>query len=378
MENKKETFRNDSTKKQLGFEYQKLIALEYCLNSKKGEYVYIECFGDVQANNTSVEVKHHEGSHNLTSNAIDVWKTLKNFVEEYDKIISNNRLILHTTSNILEDSIFYDWNNQNKSMKYDLLYNHDISSSSKPFKDIIFNVETISKENLLNLLEKFIIDSDNLKISEKVEQLMEHPTFTMIPDNYRCQAIGICNQLIIEKAIENSNKWEINITDFQSDLRFSLSKFTKDYITFPSTNIESVPDQEYHKFIFIKKLTNISLKDIEKHQAYNDYMRSEMSYNKMLVINPQVLSDLEIYEEGVEDEIRLEKRREAYNLKEECFKTKEHLSKSRKVYFNCLQRTHQQINGVKDVQKYYRDGRIHSIVETTDFEWQFKKTDLCE
>ena len=28
-----ETLDNDSTKKQLGFEYQKLVALEYCLNA---------------------------------------------------------------------------------------------------------------------------------------------------------------------------------------------------------------------------------------------------------------------------------------------------------------------------------------------------------
>lgn len=39
------TLGNDSTKNQLGFEYQKLVALEYCLNAKNGEYVYIECFG---------------------------------------------------------------------------------------------------------------------------------------------------------------------------------------------------------------------------------------------------------------------------------------------------------------------------------------------
>lgn len=78
-----ETLNNDSTKKQLGFEYQKLIALEYCLNAKNGEYVYIECFGDVQYGSESVEVKHHEGESNLTSNSVDVWKTLKNLVVEY-------------------------------------------------------------------------------------------------------------------------------------------------------------------------------------------------------------------------------------------------------------------------------------------------------
>ena len=81
-----ETLDNDSTKKQLGFEYQKLVALEYCLNAKNGEYVYIECFGDIQYGTKSIEVKHHEGESNLTSNSVDVWKTLKNLVVEYDKL----------------------------------------------------------------------------------------------------------------------------------------------------------------------------------------------------------------------------------------------------------------------------------------------------
>ncbi len=55
-----ETLNNDSTKKQLGFEYQKLIALEHCLNTKNGKHVYIACFGDVQHNNESIEFKHHK------------------------------------------------------------------------------------------------------------------------------------------------------------------------------------------------------------------------------------------------------------------------------------------------------------------------------
>src|SRR5690606_29649444 len=111
------TLKNDSTKKQLGFEYQKMIALEYCLNAKKGEYVYIECFGDVQYGTESVEVKHHEGNSNLTSNSVDVWKTLKNLVIEYDLIKSNNKFLLHTTETIKTDSIFYDWNGLSKNVK---------------------------------------------------------------------------------------------------------------------------------------------------------------------------------------------------------------------------------------------------------------------
>ncbi len=36
---------NNATKKLLGFDYQKLLALESCLNAKENETIWIECFG---------------------------------------------------------------------------------------------------------------------------------------------------------------------------------------------------------------------------------------------------------------------------------------------------------------------------------------------
>lgn len=271
-----ETLSNDSTKKQLGFEYQKLIALQYCLNAKNGEYVYIECFGDVQHGTESVEIKHHEGSTNLTSNSVDVWKTLKNLVVEFEAIKSNDKFLLHTTETIKNDSIFYGWNELSKSKKYKLLKDHPISSSSKGYKDVIFDVNKISKNDLLEILDKFIINSSQPKIQEKLEELMDHPTFKIISENLRSSAIGALQQWIIEKAIDNSNKWEINITDFNSDLRFSLSQFTKDYIPFPSIERLIIDEEEVNKgFKFINNLKVISIKKNDLHQAFQDYTRSE-------------------------------------------------------------------------------------------------------
>ena len=74
-------FANDNAQKSLGFDYQKLITLEYCLNAKKNEHIWIECKGDVADKETSIEVKHHNKAHSLISNSIDVWTTLKNSPE---------------------------------------------------------------------------------------------------------------------------------------------------------------------------------------------------------------------------------------------------------------------------------------------------------
>ncbi|MFD2556043.1 hypothetical protein [Sphingobacterium tabacisoli] len=373
----KETLSNDSTKKQLGFEYQKLIALEHCLNAKNGEHVYIECFGDVQYDNESIEVKHHEGESNLTSNSVDVWKTLKNLVLEYDRLKSNDRFILHTTQRIQSDSIFYDWNSLKKDKKYTKLKDQSITASSKPFKDIIFDTKIITKNNLLEILDKFQIKSNEPKVAEKLNQLKEHATFKLIAEELRGAAIGILVQWITERAIDNSDKWEINITDFNRDLQFSLRQFTTDKTPFPSIDKIERDDSNLEKeYKFIKNLNAISLKKQDLHQAFEDYVRSEGAYEELIVRNPTLADNLIVYESDITTEIATEKSHLSYSLSEDSFLDNSHIEKSRDVYFKCIKREHNQIKGVSDTQKYYRNGRIHNIIETTDFEWLFSKTDI--
>ncbi|MGG5504258.1 hypothetical protein ACPDHQ_12620 [Myroides odoratimimus] len=372
-----ETLDNDATKNQLGFEYQKLIALEYCLNAKKGEYVYIECFGDVQYGTEAIEIKHHEGKSNLTSNSVDAWKTLKNLVVEYDKLKTNDKFILHTTQNIQSDSIFYNWNQLDKAKKYKKLKDHSISATSKPFKDIIFDTKNISKADLLGILDKFVINSGEPKVYEKLAQLKEHSTFKIIPENLRESAIWVLHGWILGKAIEDSNKWEVNITDFNSDLRFSLSKFTKDYIPFPSIQETERDDANLTKgYKFIEKLNAISLRKNDLHQAFQDYVRSEEAYAEILKINPTLKDNIIIYEDEINTGLQTEKSAVLYHLSIDSFKDDTHIRKSQEVYFKCITNPHNEILSFNGTQKFFRNGRIQNINETTDFEWIYKETDI--
>lgn len=372
-----ETLKNDSTKKQLGFEYQKLIALEHCLNAKNSEHVYIECFGDVQHNDESIEVKHHEGESNLTSNSVDVWKTLKNLVTEYDKLKSNDKFILQTTQNILTDSIFHNWNQLSKTAKHKILKDHSISPTSQKYKDVVFNTSIISKLDLLELLQKFVIHSNEPKVDDKLKEIKEHSIFKIIPDNLRSSAIGVLHQWIIERAIDNSDKWEINISDFNKDLQFSLSKFAKDYIPFPSVPTPAKDDANLTKgFKFIEKLNAISLKKNDLHQAFQDYVRSEEASDEILRINPTLKDNISNYEAEINSGLQTEKSAASYYLSIDSFKGDSHIKKSQEVYFKCLTNPHNEISGFNGTQRFFRNGRIQNINETTDFEWLYKETDL--
>ena len=82
--NKKNTTTSDNTLKTIGFHFQYLIALECCLNSKRGEFIHIEQYGDVSDEKSMIEVKHHVYEHQkLSDRHSDFWKTLKNCVENY-------------------------------------------------------------------------------------------------------------------------------------------------------------------------------------------------------------------------------------------------------------------------------------------------------
>lgn len=144
MPDNKESFSNNNTKKGIGYDYQKLVALEYCINSNKNESIFLECFGDVANGKESLEIKHHFEKHNLSSNSTDVWNTIKNYSTEFDKIIDNDKLILFTTSFIKEDSIFYKWNEKTKGQKYSTLNKHIPADGTIKYKDEFFKLK---KEN---------------------------------------------------------------------------------------------------------------------------------------------------------------------------------------------------------------------------------------
>lgn len=367
-------FDNDATKKLLGYDYQKLIALEYCLNAKSNQYIWIECFGDVATENESSEVKHHNEKHNLTSNSEDAWKTLKNFAVESDKIIDNDRLILFTTSSIKDDSIFFDWDKKNANSKYLALKKHMPAEGIKKFKEKFFE---LSKADSLKILGKFIIKSEQPKILDKWNELKEHPFFTIIPDNLKDSAIQTCYGYLTKKAIDNKNKWEININDFKEDLRFSLSKYTQKEIPFPISDKQELGGKLTERnFVFINKLKCLDIKEKDLANAVEDYLKANLSSHKLLQITPVIKDNLEFYDAEVKRSIEEEKNLKSYSINKEDLNTEKARLESIKIYYSSISKPHISIVGVSNTEKYYRNGRIHNITEETEFEWKFKEIDL--
>ena len=111
---------NDSTKTFKPIIYQFLIALEKCFEMQDEESIWIEKYGDVTSSiGVQIEVKDYQ--NNLTDLDHNVWKTLKNWLDDNFDATKYKNLILLTTQTISKSSKFIDWNTKNKDEKYQIL-----------------------------------------------------------------------------------------------------------------------------------------------------------------------------------------------------------------------------------------------------------------
>jgi len=372
----KETFSNNNTKKGIGYDYQKLVALEYCINSRKNESIFLECFGDVANGNESLEIKHHFEKHNLSSNSTDVWNTIKNYSIEFDKLIDNDKLILFTTSYIKEDSIFYKWNEKTKGQKYSILDKHKPAEGTFKYKEEFFKLK---KENALKVLDKFTIESEQPNIIEKIKCLKENAFFAMIiSDELKAAALESAYGYISMKALDNLERWEINSNDFKRDMSFRLKDYFHNNTPFPIIDKKDVDEKELNQrnYLFIEKIQKIGLKENDQANAVEDYIKANLSAEKLLSINPIIAENLKIYDRDIERLLKDEKSSNSYNLTKNDLNTNKSFSESRIVFFKSINKEHQPIIDVTNTQRYYRNGRIHDIIENNLFDWEFKENDL--
>jgi hypothetical protein len=377
MKNNKEEeklFSNDATTKLLGYDYQKLIALEHCLNGKKNSHIWIECKGDLADNKTSFEIKHHLEATTVTNNSVDVWKTIKNYITEIQVVQQFEVLILHTTSQIAEDSIFYSWNNKTPAVKKDILLQHVPAKTIQEFYGIVRNC---SVDALLEILSKFSIHSNQPNIKQKWIDLRDHSVFKIIPSSLVDAAIQHLYGYITKIAIDNSNEWKISINDFNRDIQHVLCRFARGYIPFPVVPVDS-SDLSLNRrdFVFIEKLKAIRIKERDQANAVSDFLRANMSQIKLLSQSPTIEAELNNYDVNVQRFLDDNKSKYATDLSQEVIETEQANKISRELYFDSLGKNHESIAGVENTQKYYRDGRIHHIAEETFFDWRFKEEEL--
>lgn len=365
----------DNTKKFLGLEYQKLIALEECLKAHPNEIIWIECKGDVATETTSTEIKHHENGGNISSNAVDAWKTLGNFTKNYEEQKRFNQLILFTTATSAADSIFYNWNNLSAENKLKVLKEHRPSATVLEHKEAFLEG---NETQLLDILTRFKILEGQKTIAEKYADVVADRFLALIPEEYKEAAMHVLHGMITKAAIENSNSWHIVRNDFIRDARFKLQRFTTKDVPFVHVSVDEAREQIKGEtsYRFTGCLSEIGLRSSTIREAVNSYLRSQVSLDAMISLTPEIIDVTKAFDKEVYADIIQKKDEGSYKITREICGTEIANGVSRDVYFDSIGSQVQKMRNIDETPKYYRNGRIHAAVEESDFTWRYREGDF--
>jgi len=334
--------------------------------------IWIECRGDVYDGSISTEVKHHFESTNLTDNSVDFWKTLKNLVTE--DVSEFNSLILHTTANIPESSIFFGWNQFSKTKKYTTLKNHRPSDTVKG--DYDKSITNYPRKDLLPILEKFSIKSSQLNVKDKWKELKKSRLLSHINEEFKEDAFHWVYGYVNKQAIDDRYNWNIKINDFDSARKHALSKWGADKIPFEFIDKSEV-DGDNQSFLFIDEMNKINLKPKPIESAISDYLRAQKNQIKLLEDQPYTMPEiLDTYDQSVLESQESLKQEYAEQVEEHELETEKSLSTSRELYHKSKSQPLINIPDVNNTLKYYQVGRMHHNVNEEYFVWRFCKKDL--
>jgi len=372
------SFSNDATKKILGFEYQKLIALEYCLNSKPEDIIYIECYGDVSTKDTIIETKNHLKEFNMTDQSIDFWKTLRNFVKEREITTQYSKLILHTSAIVREESIFSVWNEKNCEEKLRLIeqFKENPNDSIKEFSNFIFNFKDSYQENdLLEILDKLELRISQPNVIEKYCELKEHLAFVIVDEKYRDTLLEQLIGYITKKAIDDNNRWKIISTDFMRDLQSYAKRCLSEKIPFPEVSID-VAFTGDENFLFIKELKEIELEN-KVEEAVVDYLTAEESSLRLIKVGGFSTSTaIDSFEIELYGRMNTTKELHFLDISGPDISKAKAIYQSKKLFLICKNFEKLSIRDVQSIEMYYQHGKMHKIVEERKFIWRFLGEDI--
>lgn len=373
----KTKFINDTTLTRLGDQYQYLIALECCINAKSEEdIIYIEQRGDVATSDETTEVKHHsDREHKISDRHTDFWKTLKNWVENYEVISSYKKYVLLTTSGINEKSNLFDWNVKTKEEKLEKITEIKKTKTTdtiKPFVEVVFTFnEKYTAETLKQILDKFCISYNQPVIEDKVKELLEQPFFKPFPKKNRMPFLAHLMGYILAAGRENAENWQIKISEFNSFVEKHAKNYTSDSLPIPDTykNVTTTVST-FENRNFVKELKKVDLNEFVQ-DAVNDYFRTQKTVIDVKNNDLFFTENFSHYQDNViSADLKLIKSNCELDVTDRSNEA-ERIKHSKKTYFEAMQLELKQIKGYVENKEFFQRGTIHTIVdsEENDFCW---------
>ena len=370
---------NDATLNKSGDIYQYLVALKDCFELNEGDMLQIETNGDVSVINDGGgrfqrEVKHHFGNKTISDRDIDLWKTLANWYEDYERVKDFSNYILNTTAIIQDDSPFYGWNNKDRKTKLKCI--KDIGTikkeNEKTFRkqyNRIFN-DSYDEGRLLDILGKFTIEDAKTSIdgiSKEFSKYIGH-----IPSENRDGYIGALLGEILMKVTEPPHRWEVTKTVFDEIQQVQSTAYgAKGFAPLPDEYAKTViPENKiitFNQKKFVEAIREIKY-DKMIPSAITDYWKADLTVAKYFRDNLMYLRSLELYIDKLSEKMKYSK--ENSDLDAEGATEEEQIKISKKLYNGIMSWDADDFGSIIRNQGYFQRGVIHNIVDETEFKWK--------
>ena len=357
---------NDSTKTFKPIIYQFLIALEKCFEMQDEESIWIEKYGDVTSSSgIQIEVKDYQ--NNLTDLDHNVWKTLKNWLDDNFKATKYKNLILLTTQTISKSSKFIDWNTKNKDEKYQILnliakeFNKQKEKSNLTQKLLNDVLDSNKSNKLLEILEKFIIQSEADSDEVLYKKLKETRTDGILEgkkDEYLNSLIGH----IINPAM-TSSEWEIKNKDFRKQTKSLIETYTSTTKIFPKIETPPITDdiiKEHQSYLFVQKIEDIDYSEV-KSEAISDFIYSRTILNEELKNYEISKKEYRHYENELLKSFQAKRRKALLDVN-----SGNRINESKKLYNNTICEAASNFYNFNDTPKSYRNGILHELANDSE------------
>ena len=370
---------NDSTKTFKPIIYQFLIALEKCFEMQDDESIWIEKYGDVTSSSgVQIEVKDYQ--KNLTDLDHNVWKTLKNWIDDNFDASRYKNLILLTTQTISKSSKFINWNTKNKDEKYQILnliaeeFNKEKGKSTFTQKLLNDVLRSDKSHKLLEILEKFTIQSkaDNDEILyKKLKETRTDGILEEKKDEYLDSLIGY----IIKPEITSSG-WEIKNKEFRQKTKFLIETYTSTTKIFPKIETPLITDdiiEEHKSYLFVQKIEDIDYSEV-KSDAISDFIYSRTILSEELKNYEISQKEYRHYESELLKSFQTKRRNALLNAN-----STNYINESKKLYNNTTDEAAPNFFNFNDTPKSYRNGILHEIANdsenSTNLVWKLEVSD---
>lgn len=289
---------NSNTEQTLGLVYQFWVALEKCVELLPGESLLIEVEGDVSIEGRfQLELKHMSEGDKLTSSDLNIWNTLKNWMDDGFDHSKYRNLVLRTTQSHGTHSIFKNWNFENDGEKrvdllaswaasregaYDTKVQKALSANEPKIPGVpeslqlMREVISVAKRGRLKeIASKFYIEAQAPDLDGTYQALKTRLCHNIPNSNLNAYLDALAGYIIRPLATGN-DRWEITYEKFKEqceELGGIHCRQSKRFPTKYRARFGAPLTEEQEKLQ--KNLFVVKIKDIEHHErivsAIKDY-----------------------------------------------------------------------------------------------------------